>query len=278
MNRRAAGPIYGFINTRKGGTMETFTLRKEDGNLVSCMREIPENPKAVVIAVHGFTSSKECSTFQMLRRRLPPAGYGMVGIDLPGHGTAESLRETLRIEGAKDSIAAAERYAAGLFPGLDIFYFASSFGAYLTGLYISTREHLGRKAFFRSAAVNMPSLIVKESPDETDLRNLRQLEEQGWFETNADLYAPVRITQEMYHDFETNDLFTIFDPEKYGSTRVAMVHGTLDEVIDPQAAAAFAERFSLPITFFEGEGHSLSGCPDTPDRVGDLALAFYAIP
>ena len=80
------------------------------------------------------------------------------------------------------------------YPSAPVFYFASSFGAYLTGLYISTRTHKGKKAFFRSAAVNMPALFVKERQTQEDLAVRKELEEKGYFDTNAGLGRPVRIT------------------------------------------------------------------------------------
>ena len=89
--------------------MDYFKIEKPDGRIVSCLKEIPEDPKGVVIAVHGFSSSKECATYQLLLRRMPAAGYAVIGIDLPGHGFEESLQETLRIEGCKNSVEAAER-------------------------------------------------------------------------------------------------------------------------------------------------------------------------
>ena len=252
--------------------METFTITKESGSLVSCVREIPEHPRGIVIAVHGFSSSKSCATYRLLLRRLPAAGYGMIGIELPGHGTEESRRETLRIEGAIDSIEAAERYALSRWPELPIFYFASSFGAYLTGLYISTRAHAGKRAFFRSAAVNMPTLFVKEHPGPDEQQMLKELDEKGYFDTNAGLENTVRITGEMYHDLETTDLFHVFKPNE---TKVMMAHGAKDAVIDPKAAKAFAESFGIPIVVFENEGHSLGENPETPERVADLAISFY---
>lgn len=252
--------------------METFTITKESGSVVSCVREIPEHPRGIVIAVHGFSSSKSCATYRLLLRRLPAAGYGMVGIELPGHGTEESRQETLRIEGAIDSIEAAERYAHSRWPELPIFYFASSFGAYLTGLYISTRPHEGKRAFFRSAAVNMPTLFVKEHPGPEEQKLLKELDEKGWFDTNAGLGNTVRITVEMYRDLETTDLFQLFRPNR---TKLLMAHGAEDAVIDPQAAKAFAERFGIPLVVFENEGHSLGGSPETPERVADLAIAFF---
>ena len=85
----------------------------------------------------------------------------------------------------------------------------------------------------------------------------------------------MRITREMYRDFEMNDLFRTFDPSAFGGTAVKMAHGAEDAVIDPRAAERFAAQFQIPITFFENEGHSLSGHPGTADRVAELAIAFY---
>lgn len=252
--------------------MENFKIRKQDGNVVSCVKEIPEDPKGIVIAVHGFSSSKECATYHLLLRRMPPAGYGVIGIDLPGHGFEESFREELRIERALNSIEAAENYALEHYPDVKICYFASSFGAYLTGLYISSRPHAGRKVFFRSAAVNMPDLFVKQEPTEEDRKKLRELEEKGYFEANVETSKPVRITKGMYHDLETTDLFAEFSLNRYGGNKVMMVHGAEDDVIDPKAARAFAGQFSIPIRFFEHEGHSLTGAAE---QVADLAIAFY---
>ena len=255
--------------------MENFILQKESGYQISCVKEIPDQPAGIVIAVHGFSSSKESSTYRLLLKRLPAAGFGVIGIDLPGHGTQESAKETLRIPGAIDSIEAAERYALREYPGLEICYFASSFGAYLTGLYISTKEHTGRKVFWRSAAVNMPELFHKENPTEKEKQQLKELETKGYFETDMDLHRPVRVTRDFYNDLLQNDLFQIFNPERFGKHLIAMAHGREDDVIDPKAAERFASRFQIPITWFPEEGHSLSNASDTPDRVADLAISLY---
>ena len=252
--------------------MVNITITKQDGQGISCVMEVPEPPKGIVIVVHGFSSSKDCATYQLLLRRLPAAGYGMFGIELPGHGTGDSSRELLRIPGAIDSIETAERYVAEQYPSVPIFYFASSFGAYLTGLYISTREHKGKKAFFRSAAVNMPELFVNGSRMGDDQTVRKELEEKGYFDANAGLGRPVRITKEMLHDLEETDLFSLYHPQ---DTQVMMAHGEEDAVIDPAAAKAFSEKFGVPLVMFPGEGHSLGTDPVTPDRVADLAIRFF---
>ena len=171
---------------RNRSTMNKTTLKKHSGYSVSCIEQIPDSCTGIVIAVHGFSSSKECSTYQVLLRKLPRAGLGLIGIDLPGHGKGESYAETLRIEACKESIAAAEKYICNAYPTIPVYYFGSSFGAYIIGLYLSTREHTGRKAFFRSAAVNMPDLFIKQNPSEEEQEKLRQLNEEGFFYYSLD--------------------------------------------------------------------------------------------
>ena len=78
--------------------MEWFMIEKENGGCVTCIAEIPEDPAAIVIVAHGFTSSKESATGQVLMQHLPPAGIGVVAYDQPGHGTDAARFEDLRIE------------------------------------------------------------------------------------------------------------------------------------------------------------------------------------
>ena len=255
--------------------MENFYITKPNSRVVSCVREVPDDPEGIVIAIHGFSSNKECPTYQVLMQVMPEAGLGVVGIDLPGHGTDASYKEELRLANCMDSIEAAEKYAAENWPGVPIYYFSSSFGAYVTGLYISSRPHLGRKAFFRSGAVNMRSLFVKDDPTEAELKWLADLSRVGYFDTGMDLGNPVRVTIGMYHDFEENDLFEKFDPDRFGHNLVSMAHGEDDTVIDPEAAKKFSEKFGVPLALFPDEGHSLSNDPGTPYKVAGLAAEFY---
>ena len=256
--------------------MQQFTIEKTDGNKIACVKVVPDHPAGIVIGIHGFSSSKEASTYYTLLERLPSAGIGVICLDLPGHGTGESAKETLRISGALDSIGAVEEYALREYPGCEIFYFGSSFGAYLSGLYISARPHAGRKAFWRSAAVNMPSLFHKENPTEIEKKQLSDLDTKGYFDTSLDLNKSVRITRGMYDDLGENDLFEKFDAGRFGEHQILMVHGRNDEVISPKEAERFADRFQIPIIWFEGEGHSISKDSASVDRVMELAIKHFS--
>lgn len=255
--------------------MEKLKLSKKDSHIVSCVTEIPQNPKGIVIAVHGFSSSKEGSTYQLLMERLSLAGYGVLALDLPGHGTEESAQELLRVSGALDSIETAEAYVTEHYPGIPVCYFASSFGAWLTCLYISLREHKGRRVFLRSAAVNMPELFIRKDLTEWEQHYIEDLETKGYFDISMDQNASVRITKEMFRDFEQTDLFQLFTPDRFGTHKILMVHGEKDLVIDPDEAIRFSETFAIPIIRFPEEGHSLNSLPGTADRVIDLAIELF---
>ena len=125
-------------------------IRKQDSNIVPCVISIPENPKGIVDRNPWFSSSKECATYKMLLRRLPD-GPVMVCSELNCRGTARKkpCRKHFVFRGCMDSIEATEKTISETFPGTgDLLFCFKVFGAYITGLYISTREHLGRKAFF----------------------------------------------------------------------------------------------------------------------------------
>lgn len=255
--------------------MRKYTIEKPNHHQIACVEEIPHDARGIAIAVHGFTSSKESPTVQLLLKKLPAAGIGVAGIDLPSHGTEASYEEELRLCACLDSLALVEEDLVKRYPDADIYYFGSSFGAYVTALYISTRPHKGRKAFFRSAAVNMPSLFLKDSLTEEDEELMKELKEKGYFMQGFSLGRPVKITQGFMDDLAGNDLFEKFDPGRFGPHRIAMAHGSMDPVIDPVRAGQFAAKFGIEETVFEGEGHSLCNDPSTPEKVADLAIALY---
>lgn len=257
--------------------MEQINLTKENGKIVPCLFEIPEGAEKIVIYIHGFESCKECATAELMRKRMPPEGIGVVSYDQPGHGEAEARQEWIRIESCKDSLQTVENYIHEQYPEAEILYFGSSYGAYLTGLYIGSRPHLGHKFFMRSAAVNMPWLLLGAPGSEPDEQAIALLKKQGYLQPNLGVGNPVKVPLGMFEDLKENDLFEKFNPDAFGHTSCRMVHGSEDPVIDPRMAEKFSEKFSIPITFMEGEGHSINLKPEDPDKVMDQALEFFRI-
>ena len=228
--------------------MEKFVLAKYNGFQIPCIAEFPADLKKVVIVIHGYDSSKESMNVENLMQILPPKGFGVIAYDQPNHGSEEAAKEALSIEACVDSLAAVEEYVAERFAAEpdtgkvpEICYFGSSFGAYILGIYLTTRPHRGNKAFMRCAAVNFPELDLDE---------------------RAKTIEPV-------------DLYRLFDEANLDEVKIAFAHGECDSSVPVAAAVDFAERYGYPITVFPGEEHPICTYPESPGKVAQLAIALF---
>lgn len=254
--------------------MLPFTLKKENGAAIPCLMQVTDHATDVIIMVHGFGSQKDCATAQMLFRRMPPAGFTVITYDQPAHGSGGALEEPLLIENCLSSLRTVDQFAARQFPDARIHYFSSSFGAYITILYLCSFPHHGHKAFLRSAAVNMPLLMLGEPGAGIDPVYQREFEEKGYVLSDIGP-AAVRIPPGFLQGLAENDLKEKFRSRLYDDVAYEMVHGEKDSTIKLRFAQDFAQEFSIPVTVIPGEEHTLSDRPETPDRVADLAIAFY---
>ena len=221
--------------------MEQILLTKPNGHEVPCIAEFPQDPRKLVLVIHGYDSSKESENAANLMRTLPMKGFGVIAYDQPNHGNAQAAAEKLTIENCLDSLACVEGYLAGRFPGTEICYFGSSFGAYILGIYLTTRQHRGRKAFMRCAAVNFPQLEIDD---------------------RAKALEPV-------------DLFDLFEQSRPDDVQFAFAHGECDSSVPVEAAKEFTERFGYPLTVFPGEEHPICTYPESPIRVARLAAELF---
>lgn len=253
--------------------MESIKIKKANGKKIPCLVEVPENPKRIIIMVHGFTSNKACATAELLFRRLPKDGFGVVTYDQPGHG--EAADDVLGVFNCIDSLETVEQYVKKRFPGVEIGYFGSSYGAYVTSMYISTREHKGNKAFLRSAAVNMPELIIEPLKKGWSNEIEQMLKNQGYIEPDLGLGDTIKIPTGYIKELNENNLIEKFDNEKFGHTDFEFIHGAEDPVVNIHVAKSFAEKFGFKFNIIEGEGHSICDKEDSPDKVADLAIAFF---
>lgn len=258
----------------------SFTIQKENGEKIPCIECIPEDCRTIVIVVHGFCSSKESSNAACQFRELVPRGIGVIAYDQPGHGSAEASKETLRIDACLDSLACVEHYLQEAYPSAEICYFGSSFGAYVTGLYLTHRVHAGNKVFFRCPAVNFPDLILEAPAMKPGSPELAELAEKGYCDLVLGGDDCIRIVPAFLEDLKRYDLFDAFDANASGADhtegfRIRMAHGEADPVVPVAQARRFAERFQIPLTTFPGEGHTISDDPASPPAVSALAAELF---
>ena len=206
----------------------------------------------VVIACPGFGSSKASPMIQALNQTLPQKGCGVVSVDFPAHGESPVWQEGLRVPYCIDDLAVVEAYVRAQRPQAKIGYFGSSFGAYITLLYLSQAAVHGERAFLRSAAVAMPALVDSW----VDQKAREDIARQGYFVPDYDYVREIRVTDAFLQDLEA---YNVFDRYKAGTAALSMVHGGQDSVASYQAAQAFAAAAGADFhTIPQGE-HNLMG-------------------
>jgi len=234
-----------------------------------CLYSIDGREKIVCVVVHGFGSSKNSITAKMMLEELPLLGVGAISFDLPAHGESEVDGEFLRLENCLADLAAVENLARNLAPEAEIVYFASSFGAYITLLYLAGRKNGGGRAFLRSAAVSMPRLHTWLSPAQK-----AELETAGEIILKASEYEysrDLKVTQGFFDDLDKSDVFKLW---REGFAEICMIHGDKDETIPIGDARSFAERFDVPLIVVPGGDHRLS-TPGAPEQVLKTAAEFF---
>ncbi len=249
--------------------MTCEAIQGKNGYNIPVRHTLTGTERTVVLISHGFGSSKESPTVQMLAAALPPLGLGTLAFDFPAHGDSPVDGDMLSVGHCLDDLSAAEARARALCPGAEIVYFASSFGAYLNLIYLATRPHAGDKAFLRSAAVEMPLLFRQRTPEEQ-----APLAARGYEMLDLGYARPIKVTQAFVDDLDAHDVFRLY---RAGAARVAMVHGDRDETAPVEAAVRFADRFGAALTIIPGGDHRLS-IPGAPERVLALAAAFFTGP
>ncbi|MBQ2817940.1 MAG: alpha/beta fold hydrolase [Clostridia bacterium] len=220
-----------------------------DGRNIPVLHNIKGSEKKIAIVSHGFLSSKESSTGTMIAELMQKNGCAALLYDFPAHGQS-AYPDSLRVEKCIDDLEACEKFVRAMAPNAEVCYFGSSFGAYITLLYIAQRPHSGKKAVLRSAAVNMPQLWDKPTEEEEAL-----IEKQGWYPYDEGFSEPIRIYREFIDSMNKNDVYQCY---KEGMADIEMVHGICDDVVDISSARKFSQTYGVPLTEIADDGHRLS--------------------
>ena len=237
---------------------------------IPCLHNINGREKTICVIVHGFGSSKGSPTATMLLSELPSTGIGAIAFDLPAHGESGVDGGYLRLQNCLSDLAAVEEQARALAPESEIVYFASSFGAYITLIYFAEKKQKKCRAFLRSAAVNMPQLLIQRLTPEQKVC----LETVGEFTINKAEYGYIRdlkLTKGFFDDLAAHDVFNLW---RVGLADLQMVHGEVDQTVPLGDVRAFAEMFLVPMLVIPNGDHQLS-IPGAPEQVLKIAIEFY---
>ena len=239
-------------------------IKREGLYDIPYVSRIKADDRKVVIAVHGFASSKASPTINMLMDKFPDVGLGIIAFDFPAHGESVVDGDFLSVDNCVRDLRDIERYTRKICPKAEICYFGSSFGAYITLIYIMNDELRHVRAFLRSAAVNMSEYFLELTDQEKS-----ELEKNGYFVIN-DSFRNLKVTRELIEDLRRHNLMEYFEAE---AVSLKMIHGSNDEDIAYARAAAFAEKYGIELVTVDGGDHRLS-VPGAPQKVLNEAIEF----
>ena len=115
--------------------------------------------KTIIIAVHGFASSKNSFVISKIATKLIENNIGLVCFDLPGHGDRKN--EVFTIPACLESIRKVENYVRSFYSGT-IGFTGASLGGFLLLRYLDDNQNKYGKIILRSPALSQYDVWVKD--------------------------------------------------------------------------------------------------------------------
>lgn len=246
--------------------MHRMFVKGQNGYEVPLVLNVAPEAKTALLVVHGFGSGKDQATAARMRQDFSRRGLGVCALDLPAHGESPVDGHFLTVENALADIAVAEDVIHRYMPKADVAFFASSFGAYLTSLYLARRPRgLHKpKVILRCAALTMPKLLWAELGEEK--QNKLDRGEDVWLDSYD---PPIMISPAFIRSLLAHDPFRECRPRM---ADILLIHGTADEIAPVTEARRFSREFGYPILEIEGADHRFLG-EGQMDHLIDVALA-----
>ena len=212
---------------------------------------IPKNwdSKKIVIACHGFDSSKDSEAMMMIEKDLEQYGIAYARFSLPYHGERRIDPDDFSVEKCLQDLYKVEDKIKEMYPKTKIGIYANSFGGYLTLLRIKKKEHNYFAIVLRSPAIKMAEILEKNLVN----MDISEIKKQGY--TIRERKTPMKVKYEFYEELKNNSI------SEYGEykEKILIYHGTDDNVAPCEDAKEFANNNkNIELVLFENEEHKFS--------------------
>jgi len=219
------------------------------------------NLEKIVLAVHGFASSKKSPNTAAASSELAKNNIGLLAFDLPSHGENKTQ---LRIETCLDAIRQAENYLRQF--NKPICFFSSSFGAYLTLLYLIDNPNQYGEIILRSPAIDLHKTML------TILRycnvNLTDFE--------RDKKATVLEKQVDYEFFLQSKQYNVFENAHKIKETINIIYGTEDDVVDNNDIQKLGKVIPCNLYPIQGADHDFKRLGDLNQMVAQICDILFA--
>lgn len=245
-------------------------ILSRNGYQIPVTHNIQGNESEIVLISHGFGSTKESPTVKLMSEVLKKKGMGFLAFDFPAHGESPVDGEDFTLDNCLDDLSSAEEEITKKAPEAKIYYFSSSFGAYINLLYLTLRPYRGSKSFLRCSAVDMPGILRSNLTEAIQ----KDCEKQSYTLLTEGFTKPLKLTETFYNQLQAHDVFEMYQP---GKCKLMIVHGTEDESARPDKTKAFEEKFRIPTLWIQGADHTFSG-EGMMAQVAEAAVTFFSQP
>jgi len=231
-------------------------LESSAGYGIEVDENIPDEADTIIIAIHGFCSSKASRAITLLERVETGKGNGLVKFDWPAHGRSRAKDADFTIENCLSDLSMVVDHIKRQYPTASLIAFATSFGGYIAMLYKAAHPEAFDWTILRSPALRFGWILRDKILEDEDLS--RQLEETGSFETGFD--RKIRISRELIDEADRYRIEDIYeDREKWDPIDVTIIHGDADELVPYEDSVEFAEKHGIELYTVEGADHRYTG-------------------
>ena len=249
--------------------MEKYFDINENGNSIKCKLYCnqPRGIESAVIACHGFCGSKESAFHRMFAEKLlgKEKRSAVLCFDWPCHGG--DVKKKLSLGLCEEYLDIVIRYARASLGAQKLFCIASSFGGYMTLVYLHRRGSPYEKIALRCPALPMHAVTKSSLLSAEDLEKLARGKD-----VPAGFEKKINITPAFLAELEANDV-TGWDYSDYMDD-VLILHGTKDEVVPPENTRAFAHENAMTYLAVEKADHQFKDPQLSALAVADIIRFF----
>jgi len=219
---------------------------------VPCKAFLPANGAVdlALLAVHGFSGSKDGPTIAALAQTLCPCGTAVYCFDFPGHGKHPAGGEALTLGNCTDALLSAVHHMSADQPLARKGVFATSFGGYMALLCLEELDGvLGEfDLVLKAPAVKMSETFERAIVgDKMDL-----LEQQGFIELG--FQRKMNVRKEYLDELREHDVCKDY------ARPMLVIHGDSDDVVLPTDIDEFMDANPLAkLVRIPGAGHNFEG-------------------
>ena len=222
-----------------------------------------EAKKEIFIIAHGFGSSKEGRSTEIIAKKLNDNNFIAVSFDFPGHGEAIEPIEKLTVDNCISYIREVCQYLKKEFENHEISIFATSFGAYVTiNKLINEERNEFKNIVLRCPAIDMKNILIKVLIN----GDLEQFQKEG--KIQAGFEKQKQLSYSFYEDLCKNDILKLYNKKE----KILILQGTEDAVAPIKDTYEFLEmdKENIKLIPLNGVKHKMTN--EEVEMVMDIVM------